>query len=60
MKMIFERDIEHSDYLEIILSRKEVEGIEKGGVVQDFENGITKKKPINVFIRLGKGEEQCL
>lgn len=54
MRMIFERDIEHCDFLEVILTRKEVELLFEAGVVEEFESGLEKGKALNVFIRAEK------
>ena len=54
MKKIFEKNVEDSDFLELILTSEEIEEIGEIGVSQDFPEGLTGKRNLNVFIR---GEE---
>lgn len=51
MRKIFEKNVEHSDYLELILDAEEIERIAEEGVVQDFPEGLNGKRNLNVFIR---------
>lgn len=54
MRKIFEKNVEDSDFLELILSDEEIEQLGEIGVVQDFPEGLNGKRNLNVFIR---GEE---
>lgn len=54
MRKIFEKNVDNSDYLELILTDEEIEAVAEIGVAQDFPEGITGKRNLNIFIR---GEE---
>ena len=56
MRLIFEKDIEHCDFMELILTQDDFEKIELYGIVCEFEEGLGSKKNLNIMIRLGKGE----
>lgn len=49
--MIFEPDIEQEDFIEFILTPREIENISKKGVVKNFSEGLYGKRNLNVFIR---------
>jgi hypothetical protein len=51
MRKIFEKNVENSDFLELILDAEEIEQIAEHGVVQDFPEGLNGKRNLNVFIR---------
>jgi hypothetical protein len=55
MRKIFEKNVEHTDFLELILQPEEIERIAESGVVQDFAEGLEGKRNLNVFIR----SEEC-
>lgn len=57
MRLIFEKDIEHCDFLEIILSEEELRELEKKGLVNEFEDVLHKRKTLNIFLHLGKDED---
>lgn len=63
MFMIFEEDIERSDYIEIVLSPAQVEMLVEKGVVKDFPRGLRGKRNLNVYIRVDKTiteeDEEC-
>lgn len=52
MRMIFEQDIERTDFLEIILSDDEMELVHSGGWGDEFKEGLQGNRPLNVYIRL--------
>lgn len=58
MKMIFEEDIEHSDFLELIVNESELEKFLENGIVADFPQGLNKTKNLNVYIRVENGKER--
>ena len=62
MRMIFEQDIEGSDFLEFILTPPQIEGLVHKGLVKDFPNGLYNKRNLNVFIRVDEtqGEENAI
>jgi hypothetical protein len=51
MIFLFEEGFEGTDYLEIALSREEISDLKEKGVVQNFTNGLNRKKKLNIFIR---------
>jgi hypothetical protein len=62
MEMIFERNIENSDFFELILTEKELEKLDMNkNLVKDFPEGLFGVRNLNVFIRIdNKEEEICL
>lgn len=52
MKVLFEENIEDSDFLEIILSSKEYEQLREKGIVRDFPAGFNGSRNLNIFIRV--------
>ncbi len=52
MKVLFEENIEDSDFLEIILTLKEAEGLKEKGVVREFPFGLNGNRNLNIFIRV--------
>ena len=51
MRLIFEEDIEHSDFLEVVISQEDLEKILEGGIVKDFPRGLNKNKNLNIYLR---------
>ena len=51
MRLIFEENIENSDFLELILEENEVFCLDEIGIVHDFPEGLINKRNLNVFIR---------
>jgi len=62
MRLIFEENIERSDFLEIILSPQQVEKLLTDGIVRDYPTGLFGIRNLNVFIRVDKtiGEEDAI
>jgi hypothetical protein len=60
MRMIFEEKIEHSDFLELILTSDQAEKLIEGGLVQDFPLGLYGDRNLNVFIRIDEGDEDAI
>lgn len=62
MRVIFEENIEHEDFFEIILSSREYDKLLEKGIVQDFPQGLHGKRNLNVYIRIDKYMEdpECL
>jgi hypothetical protein len=52
MRLIYEENIEDSDFLEFILTPKEFEALLEKGVVDDFPGGLQGNRNLNVFIRV--------
>lgn len=52
MQMIFEENIEYSDFLEFILTPREAAMLNEEGVVKDFLTGLYGDRNLNVFIRV--------
>lgn len=57
MRLIFEDDIEKQDFVEIILSPKDYESIEKRPLVKEF-SGVFFGKDLNVCIRIEENKEE--
>lgn len=55
MRMIFDKDVENQDFLELILHEKELEDLDELGISEDFDEGIDGRTPINILIRIEKG-----
>lgn len=55
--MVFEEDIEHSDFLELIVNEHDLAKILDGGIVKDFPGGLNKHKNLNVYIRVEKTKD---
>lgn len=60
MHLIWEEDIENSDYLEIILSQRDLDALEARGVTKDYPFGITGERNLNVYIRIDKQQQEEL
>lgn len=54
MRVIFEEDIENSDFFEIILTQEEYEKLSQKGIVVDFPLGLYDKRNLNVYLRVDK------
>ena len=54
MKMVFDENIERSDYLEFILSPYDVNLLLIKEIVMDYPLGLTGKRNLNVFIRVDR------
>lgn len=51
MRKIFEKNVENSDFLELILTEEEMDQVAEQGVAQDFPEGLNGKRNLNIFIR---------
>lgn len=51
MKLIYEENIENSDFLELVLSEYEIDKLNSTGVVEEFPGGLQGKRDLNIFIR---------
>jgi hypothetical protein len=54
MIMIFEENIEKTDFLELSLTSEEMTKLATNGVLYNFKTGLKGDRPLNVFIRLNK------
>jgi len=56
MRLLFERgpDKARIDYIEIILTERELERLEKTGIVDEFIDPIVLNHSLNIFIRVDK------
>lgn len=52
MKIIFEQDVEHTDFLELILSRDELDQLEMEPVVKEVKKVLHPKRTLNICLRL--------
>lgn len=61
MQMIFERVAGDSDYLEFILTPRDLNSLATDGLTEDFPDGFWGHLPLNVFIRINKlqGDEDA-
>jgi hypothetical protein len=59
MRLIYEENIEHMDFIELILSPHDYAQIEARGISKDFKAGLSGKRPLNVFIRMEDEELPC-
>lgn len=57
MKLLYESNIEFSDFLEIALTQSEFELLLEKGIVQDYRPGIYNDYNLNVFVRLLRADE---
>ena len=57
MRLIFELGPEGMDYLEIIISPKELANLPDQGIVKEFEKGFIVNRDLNVFIRVDNLQE---
>ncbi len=57
MLAIFDKNIEGSDFLEIILTPEEVDRLHMG-IAQDFPPVFSGKRNLNIFIRESKNATQ--
>jgi hypothetical protein len=53
MKLIFEENIENTDFLELILDEKEASIFPFEGIVDEFSGGLFGDRNLNIFIRIG-------
>jgi len=51
MQIIFEKDIENTDFLEIILTIKEAQSLLSQGAVEEFSGRLSQNKILNVYVR---------
>ena len=58
--MIFEQNIEHCDYIEIILSQRDIDLLLEKGVSKDYPFGLTGERNLNVYLRVDKNLEEEL
>jgi hypothetical protein len=55
--MIFEEDIEKSDFFEVILTPEEYEKLMAKGIINDFPKGLYNKRNLNVYLWVDKNHE---
>jgi hypothetical protein len=55
MRLIFEEDIEHEDFMEVILNGRDYDALEEHGVTMEFPFGLHGKRLLNLHIRMEKG-----
>lgn len=58
MRLIFEENIEKSDFIELILSPAQYLKMEDKGIVTNFPTGLFGKRNLNVFIRVDQNYEE--
>lgn len=58
MRMIFEQDIEGSDFLEFAVTPDEAREIGERGLCQDFIGGLIGERNLNVYLRLADYREE--
>lgn len=58
MRALFEGNIESMDYLEIILSKEEYSNLIDRGVAQEFGQGLTGDRELNIFIRVDQLQKE--
>lgn len=52
MRLIWEENIEKMDYLELIVTPEEAIFLAEKGIVEEFDQSLTSKRQLNVFIRI--------
>lgn len=52
MRIIYEEDIEKEDFLEVIISDKEAETLQKKGLAIKYPQALHSNRVLNVFIRV--------
>ena len=52
MRIIFEEDIEHEDFLELILTPEELYNLPERGLVRNYPRGLCDQRNLNVYIRI--------
>lgn len=52
MRLLFEDDVEGTDYLEIIITTDEFEEIIEKGLVKEIDAGLYGERELNIFIRV--------
>ncbi len=52
MRLIWEENIDRMDYLELIVTPEEALFLTEKGIVEEFDQSLTSKRPLNVFIRI--------
>lgn len=57
MRIIFEEDIEGSDFFEVILSEKDYDNLMTKGAVKEFPLGLFGDRNLNVYIRVDTTQE---
>lgn len=58
MKILYESNVEFSDFLEICLTQSECELLLEKGIVQDYSPGIYNDYNLNIFIRCLRADEE--
>ena len=58
MRIIFEEDIEHEDFLELILTPEELYMLPERGLIRNYPRGLRDKRNLNVFLRIENQEER--
>ena len=58
MKILYESNVEYSDFLEIALTESECELLLEKGIVQDYQPGIYNDYNLNVFVRRLRSDEE--
>jgi hypothetical protein len=53
--MIFDKDVENQDFLELIIHEKELQDLDELGISEDFDRGVDGRTPLNILIRIEKG-----
>lgn len=57
MRLIYEKNIENMDFLEIILSEVDMSHLARRGASKDFKEGLSGERPLNVFVRTDVDED---
>lgn len=60
MRIIYEEDIEHQDYLEILLTSSEYASLPEKGIVTEYKDGLYGHRDLNVFVRVDKIREEIM
>jgi hypothetical protein len=58
MRLIFEENVEKSDFIELILSPTQYQKMEDKGIVANFPKGLFGKRNLNVFVRVDQNYEE--
>lgn len=58
MRVIFEDNVENSDFIEIIINESEYEKLIKKGIAKDFPLGLYGKRNLNVYVRIGHSTKE--
>jgi len=57
MRVIFDKDVEFSDFIEIILTQDELDKLLDNGVTKDFKTDFEGNKDLNISIYVGDDED---